>query len=114
MASAKQCQLALGRLIERLDTVDPAVRAKYDMRTVSCRVTDLDLTYHATVTPQGVNDLRSLPYLDGNAAQLRATVGSDDLLALVDGALSPGVAWASGRLRVEAGVLDLLRLRALL
>ena len=114
MASPAQCERALGELAGRLDLVDPAVRARYDQRTISCRVTDLDLTFHATITPDGVDDLRSVAYLDGNGAQLRATVNSEDLIALIDGQLSPATAWASGRLKVEAGVLDLLRLRALL
>ena len=46
--------------------------------------------------------------------QVRLAATSDDLVALVAGALTPPAAWATGRLTVEASVLDLLRLRALL
>jgi hypothetical protein len=38
----------------------------------------------------------------------------DDLLALVAGDLGVGAAWAGGRLKVQAGMLDLLKLRSML
>ena len=47
-------------------------------------------------------------------AQVRLAASSDDLVALVAGDLTLGAAWATGRLVVEASVLDLLRLRSLL
>ncbi len=45
---------------------------------------------------------------------MRLAAASDDLLALVDGELSPPMAWATGRLKVQASPLDLLKLRALI
>jgi hypothetical protein len=39
---------------------------------------------------------------------------SDDLLALTDGQLSFGPAWATGRVKLEAGLRDMLRLRKIL
>jgi putative sterol carrier protein len=39
---------------------------------------------------------------------------SDDLVALTDGQLNVASAWATGRLRVDASIKDMLRLRALL
>lgn len=38
----------------------------------------------------------------------------DDLVAMVGGDLNFAKAWASGRVRLEAGFRDLLRLRSLL
>ncbi|CAM5711288.1 hypothetical protein SHIRM173S_12961 [Streptomyces hirsutus] len=38
----------------------------------------------------------------------------DDLLALVDGELNFAKAWASGRVKLEAGLSDLLNLKSLL
>ena len=38
---------------------------------------------------------------------------SDDLVALVNGSLNAGSAWASGRLKIKAGVRDMLRLRSI-
>jgi hypothetical protein len=37
---------------------------------------------------------------------------SDDLIALTDGRLKLAAAWATGRLRINAGVRDLLKLRS--
>ena len=47
-------------------------------------------------------------------ADIRLTMASDDLVALTDGRLQFGPAWATGRVRLEAGLRDLLRLRKLL
>ena len=52
------------------------------------------------------------------AALQRAVIfgrfGSDDLLAVTEGTLPFTTAWSSGRLRIEASMLDMLRLRAIL
>jgi hypothetical protein len=45
---------------------------------------------------------------------VRLTVDSDDLLALCQGELPFATAWARGRVRIDASVLDLLRLRTLI
>jgi putative sterol carrier protein len=37
---------------------------------------------------------------------------SDDLLKLVDGELNMASAWASGRVKIDASVFDLLKLRS--
>ena len=47
-------------------------------------------------------------------AQIRLTVGSDDLLAVTRGELPISSAWAAGKLKIEASMLDLIRLRTLL
>jgi hypothetical protein len=47
-------------------------------------------------------------------ADIRLTMTSDDLVALTDGRLSFGSAWQDGRVKLEAGLRDLLRLRKLL
>jgi hypothetical protein len=41
-------------------------------------------------------------------------MSSDDLLALTSGELSFAPAWASGRVKMEAGLRDMFKLRALL
>ena len=41
-------------------------------------------------------------------------MGSDDLIALTDGELDFAKAWLSGRIKVEASVRDLLKLRSML
>jgi len=47
-------------------------------------------------------------------AQIRLTVDSDDLIAITEGELNFAAAWATGRLRIDANPLDLIRLRSLL
>lgn len=47
-------------------------------------------------------------------AEIRLAMTGDDLVALVDGELNFARAWGSGRVRLEAGFRDLLRLRSLL
>ena len=115
MATVQECAGALQSLADRLAAVDPDVRSRYVVsRTLSCHVSDLGVVFLATLTDDGIGELRRAESPDADQAQVRLTTGSDDLLALVDGRLSPPVAWATGRLRVQASPLDLLKLRALL
>ena len=115
MASVQECERALRTLAQRLADVDPAQLGRHDVtRQLSCRVPDLDLVFHARLTEGSLTDVHHVEGLDDGAAQVRLTASSDDLVSLVGGSLTPVSAWASGRLRVEASVLDLLRLRSLL
>ncbi len=115
VASQKECERAVQSLVQRIADLDPELRRKHAVtRTVSCRVPDLDLMFLATVDGHTLQGLRCSPGTDTEGAQVRLTASSDDLVALLEGALSPSSAWATGKLRVEAGVLDLLKLRALL
>lgn len=115
MASVQQCDRALRSLAERLAAVDPELRARHVVtRTLACRVPDLDVVFLATLNEDGLVELR---HSDGDSeqrAQVRLAARSDDLLALVDGELSLPAAWATGRLKVQASPMDLLKLRALL
>lgn len=115
MATVQDCEQALLALADRLAAVDPEVRARYVVtRTLACRVPDLDVVFLATLNDEGIEELRCTDGADTDRAQVRLSAGSDDLLALVEGELSAPVAWATGRLKVQASPLDLLKLRALL
>ncbi|WP_235003226.1 alkyl sulfatase C-terminal domain-containing protein [Blastococcus haudaquaticus] len=84
-------------------------------RSLSCRLTDLDQVVLGRLGSGAVRDLHAVP--DGAAvpkADIRLTMTSDDLVALTDGQLHFGQAWATGRVKLEAGLRDLLRLRKLL
>ena len=50
--------------------------------------------------------------VQSSRADLRFTVSSDDLLLLTAGDLPLGQAWATGRLKVEASMMDLLKMRS--
>lgn len=115
MASEQECERALLSLADKLAAVDPEVRAKFVVtRTLACRVPDLDVVFLATLNDEGIVQLRCTEGTGVDGAQVRLAADSDDLLALLDGELSPPVAWATGRLKVQASPLDLLKLRALL
>ena len=115
MASVQQCESALLSLAEKLAAVAPEVRSRYVVtRTLACRVPDLDVVFLATLNDEGIEQLRCSEGDSTDGAQVRVAADSDDLLALLDGELSPPVAWATGRLKVQASPLDLLKLRALL
>lgn len=111
MATAQECLLALHGLASRLEEVDPDLRRKHAVdRTLSCTITDLGVTYRGRLHDGSLVDIAE----SVEPAQIRLHVGGDDLLAIVDGRLSLASAWATGRLKLDASVLDLLRLRGLL
>ena len=112
MASQAECDAALRGLADMLAQVDPEVRRKFVVdRTVSCKVTDLGVTWWARLGDAGLVDLVLAPE---EKAQVRVSVSSDDLLALVAGRLAIPSAVATGRVRVQASPFDLLRLSAFL
>ena len=115
MASVDDCDAALRSLAERLAAVDAETRNRYVIaRTVACRVPDLDVVFLGRLDEHGLQDVRCIPGSDTADAQVRLAASSDDLLALVGGTLAVPAAWATGRLKIEASVLDLLKLRSLL
>lgn len=115
MASVDECERALRALAGRLAAVDAETRNRYVIaRTVACRVPDLGVVFLGRLDEDGLGDIRCAETLDKNEAQVRLAASSDDLLALVEGSLPVPSAWATGRLKIEASVLDLLKLRSLL
>jgi len=112
MASLDEVRAALDELAARLAEVDPELRRKHSVnRTLSCHVTDLDVTFWGVVSEEGLHDVTEDPQSD---AQIRLSLSSDDLLALCAGSLAFATAWARGRVRIDASVLDLLKLRSLI
>ncbi len=112
MATMDQCMTALRSILGNL-AANPAAEGLD--RSLSCRLTDLDEVVLGRLSSGAVRDLHVLPH--GPAipkADIRLTMASDDLVALTDGQLSFGPAWATGRVKLEAGLRDLLRLRKLL
>jgi hypothetical protein len=84
-------------------------------RSLSCRLTDLDEVVLGRLSTGAVRDLHVLPHgPEVPKADIRLTMKSDDLIALTDGQLHFGTAWATGKVKLEAGLRDLLRLRKIL
>ncbi|MCA1710445.1 MAG: SCP2 sterol-binding domain-containing protein [Actinobacteria bacterium] len=113
MATLQECQDAIAGLTEKLAEVDPETRRKYAVeRTVSCRVPDLDVIFLARVDDDGT--IQDFEVVEHGKGQVKLTATSDDLIALIEGRLNLPVAWATGKLKIDASMLDLLKLRSLL
>src|SRR4051794_39853316 len=112
MATIEECEVALRELTSRLHSVDHDVRRKHAVdRSIACTISDLDVSFYGHLVDG------TLVEADGDSprqAQIRIKVRSDDLIALTEGDLPVATAWATGRLRIDASMLDLLRLRNLL
>ena len=112
MATVEQCAEALQALADKLAAVDAETRGKYVVeRTLSCTIRDLGVVFAGQLDGKGLTDVQMV---NDPSAQVRLATSSDDLLALADGRLGVPAAWATGRLKIEASVLDLLKLRSLL
>ena len=112
MATIEQCITSLEGVLGGLVT-KPAAQGLD--RSLSCRLTDLGQVLRGRLTSGTVRDLHAEEDGPGGPkADIRLTMSSDDLVALTDGQLSFAPAWASGRIKLEAGLRDMLRLRALL
>jgi SCP-2 sterol transfer family len=111
MATVDQCRQALREVAARLGR-DRAASAKLTFdRAIACHITDLDHYFHGRLRGGQLVDITDG---DDPAAQMRLSVSSDDLQAMVDGRLNFAVAWATGRASVKASFGDLLKLRKLL
>jgi predicted lipid carrier protein YhbT len=109
MATVEECEAALQTIAARLGNADAATRDRIDQRSLACHITDLDVTFIGQLRDGGLHDIvRAEP--TGNEVKMELT--SDDLIALVDGRLNLAAAWATGRLRIHAGMRDLLKLRS--
>ncbi|MGA4986906.1 SCP2 sterol-binding domain-containing protein [Nonomuraea bangladeshensis] len=115
MASVEECRTALAKLVAQFDEIDEQDRAKHVVeRTVSCRISDLDVTFYGRLHHGGLDPFTEQPPPGGKPADVKLTIVSNDLIALVDGELDLARALLGGRVKVDARFGDLLRLRRLL
>lgn len=116
MASRSDVERRLHELVERLNRSDEAARSLGgslpEARVLALEVTDLDARYWTELRGG-----RMGPLQEGTPerADIRLTAASDELIELLDGKAGGAMsAYLAGRLRVEASLSDLLRLRKLL
>ncbi|MEU5433512.1 SCP2 sterol-binding domain-containing protein [Streptomyces sp. NPDC020719] len=115
MATTQECRAALDKLSDNMAGAQGDVRAAAALdRSLSCHITDLDLTFTGRLQDGRVHVHETLPGPPRERAQIRLAMRGDDLVALVGGDLDFARAWATGRVRLEASFRDLLRLRTLL
>lgn len=113
VATVEEVEATVHHLLQMLDRVDPSYRAMMpSRRTIQATCTDLDLTYHAKWRNGHLTEVVPGP-ADGRP-DIRISLDSDDLVALAEGELDFGRAYATDRIRIQASMTDLLRLRALL
>ncbi|MGW5739504.1 MULTISPECIES: SCP2 sterol-binding domain-containing protein [Streptomyces] len=115
MATIEECRTALDTLSDNLAGADDGVRGAAALdRSLSCRITDLDVTFTGRLQNGRIMVLDTLPGPPREKAEIRLAMSGDDLVSMVDGELNFAKAWASGRVKLEAGLRDMLRLRSLL
>lgn len=111
MASVEEVEGVLDELLERVGNVDETKRARFpDTRTIEARCPDVDLVRFARWHEGRMELLDHAP----TQVDIRLSIRSDDLLEIAAGRLSFGRAYASGRLKLDASMSDLLRLGSML
>lgn len=114
MATAEECRQALESLTGRIADMDPKDRQAFLAdRALSCTVTDLGVTFLTHIRPDGASPVT---VANGSAGpvQVRFSVKSDDLVAIGRDPSFFIRSWLTGRLKIEASIGDLLRLRKIL
>lgn len=111
MASVEECEQAFHGLAAKLAGAHPDARRKASFdRSLTCTLRDLKVIFAGQLRDGELLDIRQVDKSDG---QVKMTMTSDDLLKLVSGDLPLGSAWASGRVKIDANVFDLLKLRSI-
>ncbi|WP_328889740.1 SCP2 sterol-binding domain-containing protein [Streptomyces sp. NBC_00316] len=115
MATMAECRSALDRLSDNLMTAGGDVRSAAALdRSLSCHIKDLGITFTGRLSEGRIQVLDTVQGPPADKAEIRLAMTGDDLVAMVNGELNFARAWGSGRVRLEAGFRDLLRLKALL
>lgn len=113
MATIDQVEGTFADLIGRLAVLDTRQRAMLpSRRTIQATCTDLGTSWHATWRNGSFSEVVDGP-VEGRP-DIRIRLESDDLVELAAGRLDFGRALADGKVRVDASMTDLLRLRAAL
>ena len=112
MATLAECRVALEGLAKQMAAGYAEGRRPPSLdRSLSCRLNDLDTGFRARLSDGQLHDIAEG---EDPKAQIKIALTSDDLVALTSGDLHFTQAWASGRVKVDASVFDLLKLRSLL
>jgi hypothetical protein len=112
VATVEEVDEILGDLLRRLGDLDPNTRSLMpSRRTVEARCPDLDLVRYALWHDGQLELLEGPP---ARRADIRISVESDDLLKLHHGEMTFSRAFSANRVRLDASMTDLLRLRAVL
>lgn len=108
MATLEQCRTAVEGLAERMRASDG--KAGLGDRSLSCHVPDLDVTFSGALRGGKLENVTTDP---ADKAQIRLTASSDDLVALTSGELDVMKAWLGKRIKIEASMIDLIKLKSI-
>jgi putative sterol carrier protein len=113
MNSAEECREALQKLAGRLSELSPDERNQYfGNRSMSVTVPDLGVTF-VTTLGSGHDPVRDAAPGEP-PADIRLTASSDEVIALSQQPMNIARAWMTGKIKIEASMRDLFRLRKLL
>jgi SCP-2 sterol transfer family len=110
VATIEQCMTALQAVLGEI--ASHKATAGLD-RSVSCRFPDLGQAILGRLNDGAFSDVHAVD--DGPGlprADVRLTMDSDDLIAMTDGRLSFPKAMLSGKVKIEAPLKDMFRLRS--
>ena len=112
MATVAEVESVLDQMLSRLGQVDSGTRAMLpSRRVIEAACPDLGLVRHAEWRD---GDLVLLEEPPRRRADIRVSIHSDDLMAISEGRMSFSRAFTANRVRIDASMTDLLRLRAVL
>lgn len=112
MAEVEEVEAILDAFLDRLSQVDPSSRTVMPgRRTIEAQCPDLEL-FRYGIWKNGV--LIQLEEPATRRPDIRISVRSDDLVRLAAGEMTFGQAYLGGRIRIDASMADLLRLRTML
>lgn len=112
MATLEQVQEVVDAALEKFNEFPLEDRQKHlPNRTFEVLILDHDKAYRGEIKNGKIVGLkRGNP---GPRTDVRLVLDSDDMVALHEGELKFASAWASGRVRIDASIRDLLSLRAM-
>ncbi|MFE1247743.1 SCP2 sterol-binding domain-containing protein [Streptomyces sp. NPDC058735] len=115
MATIEECRSALDKLSDNMQRAGGNVREAAALdRSVSCHITDLDVSFVGRMRAGRIEVHDTVPGPPPDKADIRLAMTGDDLVTLVDGRLNFATAWGQGRVKLHAGLRDVLRLKKLL
>jgi len=113
LASLDECRDVVEVLTAKWSDVDPEARKKnIPDRTLELMLLDLDVSFCGRLHEGELVDIVEAECPE--KPNVRLVMTSDDLVAMTNGELKFAHAWATGRVRLDASIRDLLRLRTMM
>lgn len=113
MATVEECEKALHGLAAALADREPSDKRKSLDRSMTCHIRDLDVVFAGRLHDGLLDGISRVDSVESAGAQVKLALKADDLLKLVAGELNMAAAWATGRVKVDASVRDIIKLRSI-